>query len=139
MNMDHSIKELMEKKDRWIVLSTIGPDGFPHSVPTGYFFFGDKLILGCRDQTQKVKNIERNPKVSLLWENGRGHNELIGALFQGRARVVRDDAERLILKAEACRQRGEEPPTSLASGAVYIEISPDKEISWRRPTRKKRG
>lgn len=138
-HMDHGIRELMERKDRWIVLSTIGPDGFPHSIPIGYFFCGEKLVLGCRDQTQKIKNIERNPKVSLLWENGRGKDELIGMLLRGQARVVRDDQERLALKAEAARQRGESEPTSLTPGAVYIEITPEKEASWRKPSRGKRA
>jgi nitroimidazol reductase NimA-like FMN-containing flavoprotein (pyridoxamine 5'-phosphate oxidase superfamily) len=42
----------------------MGPNGYPHSVPIGYFRLGDDIYLGCRDSTQKVKNIARNPRVS---------------------------------------------------------------------------
>ena len=104
------IKEILNKKERWIVLTTTGPNGYPHSVPIGYFLVGERLVLGCRDGTQKVKNIERDPRVSLLWENGRGKDSLTGILFQGDARIVRDSEERMELKTEACRQRGVDPP-----------------------------
>lgn len=131
------IQEHLDKKERWVVLSTIGPDGFPHSVPVGYFLFDGRIVIGCRDQTQKVRNIERNSKVSVLWENGRGKPALTGVMFQGHARVVRDPAERLTLRLEASRQRGETPPDSPPpAGAVYIEIIPSKTISWDRPSRK---
>lgn len=133
---NEEIRNILNKKERWIALSTSGPEGFPHTVPIGYFLVGDKLVLGCRDGTQKVKNIERDEKVSLLWENGRGKDALIGIMFQGRARIVRDDAERLKLKAVACRQRGVEPPDSVNPGSVYIEVTPVKTISWNRPTRR---
>ena len=128
------IRALLEKKDRWIALSTYGPDGFPHTVPIGYFLVEDKLVLGCLDETQKVKNIERNDKVSLLWENGRGEDSLTGILIRGHARIVRDDSERLELKGIACMQRGQEKPSTVSPGSVYIEVTPVKTISWHRPT-----
>lgn len=127
------IQQLLGKKDRWVALTTLGPDGYPHTVPIGYFLTDGRLVMGCRDGTQKVKNIERNDRVSVLWENGRGQDALIGILFQGRARVVRDDQERWDLKVEACRQRGEDPPGRPVPGSVYIEITPTKTISWNRP------
>lgn len=132
------IKDILNRKERWVTLSTLGPDGYPHSVPIGYFLAGDCIVMGCRDATQKVKNIERNPRVSVLWENGRGKDSLTGILFQGDATIVRDPAERMELKREACRQRGEEPPTELSGSAVYIKIAPVKTISWDRPSRGQR-
>lgn len=129
------IEELLQRKDQWMVLTTIGRDGYPHSVPLGYFLHQGRLVMGCKDGTQKVRNVERNEQVSLLWENGRQATEMIGILVQGQARVVRDDSERLALKREACRQRGEEPPESVGSGFVYIEVAPHKTVSWRRPRR----
>jgi hypothetical protein len=129
------IRAALSARDRWIVLTTIGRDGFPHSVPLGCFLAGERIVMGCKDASQKVANVERESRVSLLWENGRGAGELIGILIQGHARVVRDDAERLALKAEACRQRGESPPAEVAPGFVYLEVTPVKTVSWRRPTR----
>ncbi len=127
------IHQFLDSKEQWMVLTTLGPDGFPHSVPLGYFRFGSDLVSGCKPFTQKVKNIERNPKVSALFENGRGGQGLKGVLFRGRARIVRDQEEKWELKREACRQRGEEPPHELNPDFVYIRITPQKITSWARP------
>lgn len=131
---EHDIREILSRKERWVALSTIGRDGFPHTVPIGYFLVGEKLVLGCRDGTQKVKNIERNPKVSVLWENGRGKESITGVLFRGTARIVRSDEERLKFKRVACEQRGVEPPETVSAGSVYIEVTPEKTVSWTRPS-----
>ena len=132
------IKEILNKKERWVALTTTSPNGYPHTVPIGYFLVGESLVMGCRDGTQKVKNIERDPRVSVLWENGRGKDSIKGVLFQGNAQIVRDPKERMELKTEACRQRGEEPPAELSDGAVYIKVTPVKTITWNRPTRGRR-
>ena len=127
-------RQHLAAKDRWIVLTTLGRDGFPHSVPMGYFLVDDRVVMGCRDGTQKVRNIEREPRVSLLWENGRGQDELTAVMIRGRARVVRDTSARLALKQEAARQRGETIPTSVGDGFVYIEVEPVRTLSWSFPT-----
>jgi nitroimidazol reductase NimA-like FMN-containing flavoprotein (pyridoxamine 5'-phosphate oxidase superfamily) len=58
----------LDSKPGWIMLSTIGPDGYPHAVPLGYFRLGDEIVMGVRSETRKLKNIQANPKVSLLLE-----------------------------------------------------------------------
>ena len=55
------VKAFLDSKPGWVILSTLGPNGYPHSVPLGYFRLGDDGYLGCRAVTQKLKNIERNP------------------------------------------------------------------------------
>ena len=128
------LQEFLGAKEHWIVLTTIGQDGFPHSVPLGYFLYRGDIISGCKPATQKVKNVERNPRVSLLLENGRANpGHLKGILLRGEARIVRDDAERLELKREACRQRGVPLPDEVKPGSVYIRVTPSKTVSWIKP------
>ena len=75
---DQEVKAFLDAKPGWIVLSTIGRDGYPHSVPLGYFRLGADVYIGCRAGTQKVKNIERNPQVSLVLESGSRRPETQG-------------------------------------------------------------
>ena len=60
----------LDSRPGWIILTTIGRDGMPHTVPIGYFRLGDDVYVGCRAGTQKIKNVERNPNVSLLVQSG---------------------------------------------------------------------
>ncbi len=123
----------LDSKPGWIVLSSVGPDGFPHSVPLGYFRDGDTVYCGVRDGTTKVRNIEANPKVSLLIESGSTRADLKGAMIQGMARIHRDPEAVLRCMRLAATLRGvaeAELPTQARPGAAYIEITPERRISW---------
>ena len=132
---EDEIFQFLGQKKHWIILTSLDEDGFPHSVPMGYFVLDGDICMGCKPATRKVRNIERNPKVSLLLESGRGTHELIGVLIQGYATVVRDRQELLTIKQSAARQRGEDPPASIAEGFVYLRVRPHRTISWDRTKR----
>ena len=127
------LEQFIDSKPSWITLSTIGVDGFPHSVPLGYFRDGATIYLGCKDQTQKVRNIERNPKVSLCLESGSKMSDIKGALLRGTATVVRESKDRLSLHQLAAKQRGvaeDDLPQSVSEGAVYIKVTNYTVTSW---------
>jgi nitroimidazol reductase NimA-like FMN-containing flavoprotein (pyridoxamine 5'-phosphate oxidase superfamily) len=75
------VNDFLDSRPGWIVLTTIGRDGYPHSVPIGYFRLGDEVVIGCRAATQKLKNIERNPKVSLMLESGSTMADIKGVIL----------------------------------------------------------
>ena len=87
-----AFNDFLDSKPGWIVLTTIAPDGYPHSVPLGYFRDGDHIYCGCVDHTTKIRNIEQNPKVSLVIESGSTMSDIKGAMIQGTAIVRRDPA-----------------------------------------------
>jgi nitroimidazol reductase NimA-like FMN-containing flavoprotein (pyridoxamine 5'-phosphate oxidase superfamily) len=123
----------LDSRPGWIVLTTIGRTGYPHSVPIGYFRLGDEVYIGCRAGTQKLKNIERNPKVSLLLEAGGTMADIKGLMIQGEATVQATPDELLRLGREAARQRGvpeDQWPKEPRPGAAYIRVRPTKVISW---------
>ena len=116
-----------------MALSTIGKDGFPHTVPIGYFVADGKIYIGCIDNTQKVKNIERNPKVSLMLESGTKMDDIKGVLLKANARIIRRDEDRVYVSRLAALQRGvaeADKPTTAKPGSVYVEATPHKFISW---------
>jgi nitroimidazol reductase NimA-like FMN-containing flavoprotein (pyridoxamine 5'-phosphate oxidase superfamily) len=130
---DQQVKAFLDTKPGWIVLSTIGRDGYPHSVPLGYFRLGDDIYIGCRAGTQKIKNIERNPKVSLVLESGSSRKDLKGVMIQGHATVHTDPETALRLSREAARLRGvaeDALPREPRLGVAYIQVQPHRIISW---------
>ncbi|MEE8305547.1 MAG: pyridoxamine 5'-phosphate oxidase family protein [Candidatus Tectomicrobia bacterium] len=130
---DDEVKAFLDAKPGWIILSTVGLNGYPHSVPIGYFRLGDDIYLGCRAGTQKVKNIERNPKVSLVLESGSTRRDIKGVMIQGDATIYADPDNKLRLSREAARLRGvaeHELPQEPRSGAAYIRVKPRRIMSW---------
>gem|GEM_PF-172252 len=130
---DQEVKAFLDAKPGWIVLSTIGREGYPHSVPLGYFRLGDDVYIGCRAGTQKIKNIERNPKVSLVLESGSSRQDLKGVMIQGHATVHTDPETALRLSREAARLRGgaeDALPREPRPGVADIQVQPKRIISW---------
>ena len=130
---DAEVEEYLDSRPGWIMLTTIGRDGYPHTVPIGYFRLGDEIYMGCRHPTQKTLNVQRNPKVSLLIESGGSMQDIKGLMIQGDADLVMDDVERLELMREAARQRGtaeDELPAEPSDGGVYIRVRRHRVISW---------
>jgi nitroimidazol reductase NimA-like FMN-containing flavoprotein (pyridoxamine 5'-phosphate oxidase superfamily) len=130
---DEQIEAYLDSRPGWAILSTIDKDGFPHSVPLGYFRFGRDIVLGVRDGTRKVANVESNPNVSILLEDGSSMADIRGVMVQGHARIVRETSEALQLAREGARARGVPEPEWLTEprpGAAYIRVTPVRTLSW---------
>ena len=126
-------REFLDSRPGWITLTTIGPDGFPHSVPLGYFRLGDEILMGVKANTRKLKNIEDNPKVSLLLEPGKPSGNIKGLMVQGVATIHSEPEEILHYAREAAKLRGVpdgELPTEPRDGAAYIRVPLQRFISW---------
>ena len=125
--------DFLDSKPGWIALTTIGPDGYPHTVPLGYFRLGEDIVMGVRGNTRKLKNIEHHPKVSLLLESGKSRGDIKGLMVQGTATVHSDPPETLYYAREAAKLRGtpeNELPTEPRKDAVYIKVTPQRVRSW---------
>jgi nitroimidazol reductase NimA-like FMN-containing flavoprotein (pyridoxamine 5'-phosphate oxidase superfamily) len=102
-------------------------------VPIGHFRLGDDIYIGCRASTQKIKNIERNPKVSVMMHDGRTMQDIRGVIIQGDATVLDDPADTLPLMREVAKLRGtphDQLPSQARPGAAYIRVQPRRVISW---------
>ena len=80
-----------------------------------------------------IANVEGNPNVSVLLEDGTSMADIRGVMFQGHARIVREQNEALQLAREGARARGvPEPewPTAPRPGAAYIRMTPVRTLSW---------
>ncbi len=127
------VNEFLDSRPGWITFTSVGSDGYPHSVPIGYFRVDDAVYIGCRDRTQKVLNAQRNPKVSLSLESGSTMQDIKGILIQGDATVINTPDALLELTREAARRRGAPEaalPTEPPPGAAYIKVEPTRVISW---------
>jgi len=130
---DEEIEAYLDSRPGWAILTTIDGDGFPHSVPLGYFRLGRDIVMGVRDRTHKVANVEANPNVSIMLEDGSTMADVRGVLLQGHARIVREPDEVLQLARAGARARGvPEPewPTESKPGVAYIRMTPVRTRSW---------
>jgi PPOX class probable F420-dependent enzyme len=81
--------ELLEG-ERVAVVSSNGPHGFPHSMPLWYVPRDGEVWIWTYAKSQKVRNLERDPRATLLVETGREYGELRGAMIEAEAEIHRD-------------------------------------------------
>lgn len=77
------------------VLSTLDPNGFPHSVGIYYVAIVREpleLHMWVYGKSQKARNVERDRRASVLVEEGEPYVDLRGVLARGSARIERDPA-----------------------------------------------
>ena len=121
---------------RTMTVSTVGPNGAIHSVAMWYGFFDGQVHMDAKSKSQKVLNLRRDPKITLLAHGGYMYDELHGVMVQGIATVTEDDdILRRIVQSIFTRYHGvEEPDADLVTRAirnrVAISVEPVKIASW---------
>ena len=71
-------------------VATIGGDGFPHLAPMWYRFEEGKIVFRSFTKSQKVVNLMRNPKITVLVEEGESYDMLRGVMIKGTATLITD-------------------------------------------------
>src|SRR5436305_6106755 len=100
-------RELVES-ERIVVVSTHGPRGWPHSMPLWYVLRDGEIWIYTYAKSQKVRNLERDPRATLLVETGHEYFELRGVEIEAAAEIHRDADEVLAVAKElTARYSGE--------------------------------
>jgi len=81
--------ELLES-ERIVVVGSAGPHGWPHLMPLWYVLRDGEIWIYTYAKSQKVKNLERDPKATALIETGHEYNELKGVQIEAEAEIHRD-------------------------------------------------
>lgn len=83
------------KSHNVMTISTVRPDGWPQATTVAFASDGLDLYFGCERASQKVRNIARNPKVSVTVDHDfESWEEIQGISLGGRARMLTDPRER---------------------------------------------
>jgi PPOX class probable F420-dependent enzyme len=75
---------------RVVVVATNGHDGFPHLMPLWFFIRDGDVWAWTYAKSQKVRNLERDPRATLQVETGTEYQELRGVMLKCDVTLVRD-------------------------------------------------
>ncbi|MDX6624969.1 MAG: hypothetical protein QOE75_2901 [Solirubrobacterales bacterium] len=126
--------------ERVAVVSSLGPRGWPHSMPLWFIPREGEVWIWTYAKSQKVRNLERDPRATVLIETGHEYGELRGAMIEAEAVLHRDPAvvlgfaEELTLRyAEGLAALDGDVKAGLAAQApkrVAIQFVPRRTASW---------
>ena len=126
--------------ERVAVVSSIGPRGWPHSMPLWYVPRDGVVWIWTYAKSQKVRNLERDPRATLLIETGHEYGDLRGVMIEAEA-VIHRDFETVLGFAEELTVRYAEGIESVEGDAklaleaqapkrVAIEFRERRAASW---------
>ena len=89
--MDEAEVLALLDEERIVTCATLGPNGFPHLMPLWYVVRDGRVWAWTFAKSQKVRNLERDPRATLQVEAGRDQYHLLrGVMLETEVTVHRD-------------------------------------------------
>ncbi len=127
---EEELAELLEG-ERVAIISSLGPRGWPHSMPMWFVPRGGEVWVWTYAKSQKVRNLGRDPRATVLVETGREYGKLRGAMIEAEAEIHRD-FETVIGFAEELTLRYAEGISSVQGDAkAALEAQAPKRVAIR--------
>jgi len=118
-------------------MATIGPSGRIHLVAMWYGLVDGDVVIETKAKSQKVQNLRRDPRMTVLVEDGEYYEELRGVELAGRAEII-EDREALFSIGISVFERYYAPYTeetkpfieAMLNKRVGIRLRADDVVSW---------
>lgn len=125
------------ERSRTCTLATVGADGRPHLVAMWYAVIDGEIWFETKAASQKAVNIRRDPRVTVLFDDGLTYDRLRGVSIEGRAEII-EDADSLWAVGLSVWERYNGPYTEEARPLVEfmlhkriaVRISVERTRSW---------
>jgi PPOX class probable F420-dependent enzyme len=136
MNQRDSIKMTPEDALAYLAsrhncaFATNGHDGYPHVVAMWYTLKDGMILMTSYARAQKIVNLRRDPRATVLVESGTTYKELSGVMIRGRVELAEGPAA----LAEVLSLTGADPNNPVAvrrvQKRVVMRFHPERWASW---------
>jgi nitroimidazol reductase NimA-like FMN-containing flavoprotein (pyridoxamine 5'-phosphate oxidase superfamily) len=119
-----------------VIVASNGVGGFPHLAPMNYAFRDEAFLMTTFRKSQKVKNLERDPRATLLVETGKDYEQLRSVMAYAEAEIIDDPAytgqvmSTLGDGSDAPSQDRLQAVLATASKRVVLRFRPQRYVSW---------
>ncbi len=119
-------------------VASINADGTPHLVTMWYLVDGDDLCFWTYGKSQKIVNLRRDPRITVLVATGEKYEELRGVSVTGRAELVEDLDEVLRFGEEVYEKYWgpidndlvREGVRMMGAKRVLVRVKAEKTVTW---------
>lgn len=129
------------RSSRTMTLVSNGKSGYPHPMPMWFYVDDEGIVfMSTFRKSQKVKNLQRDPRVTLLAESGEAYQELKSVLIYADVDIIDDLETTKQTMYQVSLARGDvsadKPDVVLdalertASKRITMRFNPKKIVSW---------
>ncbi len=125
-------------EQRVVICATIGPRGWPHLMPLWYVVRDGEIWAWTYARSQKVRNLERDPRSTVQVEDGEGYQELRGVMIEAQTQIHRDTELVAEFGAELFHRYGSDSTgpefmdvlRAQAAKRVALQFVPERTATW---------
>ena len=118
-------------------VATFNHDATIHLVAMWYGFLDGDIVFETFAKSQKVQNLRRDGRITVLVEDGDDYGELRGVEIVGTGEIIEEPNEILAVARDVIRRYHDLKPEDvdaaaelLANKRVGIRIRPERTVSW---------
>lgn len=125
------------REEKTATMCSLHPDGSIHAVAMWYGFLDGVLTVETKAKSQKVQNLKRDPRLTVLVEAGDSYDQLRGVELVGKGRIIEDPDrvwelgisvwERYIGPYDDSQREG---LAAMLHNRVLVTIDVDRVVSW---------
>ncbi|MCQ3808056.1 MAG: pyridoxamine 5'-phosphate oxidase family protein [Acidimicrobiaceae bacterium] len=138
IRMSESEVDTFIEEQKSLQVGTIERDGSIHLSTLWFAYLDKRVVFETYTKSQKIKNLRRDPRITLLWEDGDVYEQLRGVMVKGTAQLVTDHCEVFPLALEVMKRNQPDIPeelleqaaTHMAAKRTAVVVEPLKVVSW---------
>jgi PPOX class probable F420-dependent enzyme len=127
---DEELAELLDT-ERVAIVSSNGPRGWPHSMPMWFVPRAGEIWIWTYAKSQKVRNLQRDPRATVLVETGHEYSELRGASIEAEAEIHSDPSTVLAFAEELTLRYAEGISSIDGDAKAALEAQAPKRVAIR--------
>ena len=136
--MTDSAVRIHLESERTATMASIGPTGIPHLVAMWYAVLDGEIWFETKAKSQKAVNLRRDPRVTVMVEDGQSYTTLRGVSIDGQAEIVNSDPDLLHRVGVSVWERYTGPYTDemkpyveqMMHNRIAVRVVPTRMRSW---------
>jgi PPOX class probable F420-dependent enzyme len=134
---DDEIVEFIDHS-RTATMATLSADGRPHLIAMWYAVVDGDIWIETKAKSQKAVNLRRDPRLTLMIEDGHTYDTLRGVSIDGQAEIVDSDPDVLLRVGISVWERYTGPYTDdmrpfvdqMMNNRIAVRLVPTRTRSW---------
>jgi PPOX class probable F420-dependent enzyme len=134
---EDEIWQLIEN-EKSLQVATLNRDGSPHLTTLWFAIVDRALVFETYTKSQKIRNLERDPRIAVLVEAGETYDQLRGVSINAKVELVteRDEVHKVALavmtrnQPEIPRDLLDDAAKKMAAKRTGVVVRLEKVVSW---------
>ncbi len=133
---DEEVQAFLELTKQFLQVATLDNDGWPQLSTMGFGVIDGMVHFQGYGKSQKMVNLRRDPRLTVMVESGKAYDELVGVVIKGRAEFITEpEGVAAVGRLVGIKHFGGSPSapageTRISTKRIGVRVVPTEVYSW---------